>query len=110
MQDNDCLRFAGTETQLSDNLTFGKPVFASAGGTVAAILEGIPDNPIGQINTRENWGNYVCINHGYGLYSFYAHLKKGSINVKPGDYLKQGDRLGQVGNSGRSPLPHCISS
>lgn len=106
MQDKDGLRYAGTETQLSDYLTFGKPVFASAAGTVAAILEGIPDNPIGQINTRENWGNYVCINHGYGLYSFYAHLKKGSINVKPGDYLKQGDRLGQVGNSGRSPLPH----
>jgi len=106
MQDKDGLRYAGTETQLSDYLTFGKPVFASAAGTVAAILEGIPDNPIGQINTRENWGNYVCINHGYGLYSFYAHLKKGSINVKLGDYLKQGDRLGQVGNSGRSPLPH----
>lgn len=106
MQDKDGLPYAGNEEQLSDYLSFGKPVFASAAGTVAAILEGIPDNPIGQINTRENWGNYVCIAHSYGLYSFYAHLKKGSINVKPGDYLKQGDRIGQLGNSGRSPLPH----
>jgi len=106
MQDNRGLRYAGDPGDTGDYLAFGKPVFASADGYVARVLDGVADNPAGQINTRENWGNYVCVSHGYGLYSFYAHLKKGSISVKTGDYLKKGDRLGQVGNSGRSPIPH----
>lgn len=106
MQDKQGNRHAGDESLTSDYLAFGKPVYASADGYVARVLDGVVDNPAGQINTRENWGNYVCISHGYGLYSFYAHLKKGSVGVKPGDYIKKGDRLGQVGNSGRSPIPH----
>jgi hypothetical protein len=34
------------------------------------------------------------------------HLKEGSIRVKEGDPVKEGDELGRCGNSGRSPYPH----
>ena len=91
---------------LNDYFSFGKPVLASAAGCVVKICEGVADNPIGQVNTKENWGNYVCLSHSYGLYSFYAHLKQGSIRVKVGDYIQKGDCIAQLGNSGRSAVPH----
>jgi hypothetical protein len=40
------------------------------------------------------------------LYSQLSHLKKGSIKVAEGDYVKKGQVLALVGNSGRSPYPH----
>ena len=106
MQDQQAKRYAEDENTLSDYYAFSKPVYVSAAGYVVKVLDGVIDNPIGEVNTRENWGNYLCISHGYGLYSFYAHLKKGSLQAKIGDYLKQGDRIGLVGNSGRAALPH----
>ncbi|PKN72458.1 MAG: hypothetical protein CVU50_07500 [Candidatus Cloacimonetes bacterium HGW-Cloacimonetes-3] len=106
MHDKQNQPYAAEEHSAADYYAFGKPVFASAAGTVVKVMDGIVDNPVGQINARENWGNYICISHGYGLYSFYAHLKRGSLQTKPGAYLKQGDKLGAVGNSGRSAVPH----
>ncbi len=106
MQDTKGNRFAGDENSLIDYLAFGKPVNATAAGYVVTVMDGVNDNPVGQINTRENWGNYICLSHGFGLYSFYAHLKNGSLKAKIGDYLNKGDRLGQLGNSGRSAIPH----
>jgi len=98
--------FNDDAVSLNDYLAFAKPVYASAPGYVVAVLDGVVDNPIGQVNTRENWGNYLCLSHGYGIYSFYAHLKQGSVSTKLGDYLKLGDRIGLLGNSGRSARPH----
>jgi hypothetical protein len=66
----------------------------------------IEDNEIGQVNTIDNWGNTIVIKHANGLYSKVSHLKKNSIKVKSGDFVKRGDLLGMVGNSGRSPEPH----
>jgi len=106
MQDTQGLRFKENPLNLNDYYAFGKPVFASASGYVARILSGIPDNQIDNINTRDNWGNYVILSHGYGLYSMCAHLKDNSIVLKVGDYVTQGTRIGLVGNSGRSPRPH----
>lgn len=106
IQDKQDKRYAEDELVLRDYYAYGKPVFSSAGGYVVKAMDGVEDNPIGEVNTRENWGNYICISHGYSLYTFYAHLKKGSLLAKVGDYLKQGDKLGMVGNSGRAAVPH----
>jgi len=99
-------KYTENELELKDYYCFGKPVHASAAGQVVKVVTSIPDNTIGVINTKDNWGNYVSISHGYGYYTLYAHLKEGSIKLREGDVVKQGDKLGQVGNSGRSPFPH----
>lgn len=106
MEDKDGNRYSGEQHTLADYYAFAKPVYASAAGYVSKVWDGVVDNPVMQINTRENWGNYISISHGNGLFSFYAHLKQGSLKLKVGDYVKQGDKLGQVGNSGRSTVPH----
>jgi hypothetical protein len=66
----------------------------------------VADNPIGEVNLRDNWGNAVVIQHAPNLYSVLAHLTPGGIEVSEGQYVTRGDRLGLCGNSGRSPVPH----
>jgi urea transporter len=82
------------------------PVLATADGTVVEVVDGLPDSPVGQPDLEERWGNVVVIHHGPGLYSLVAHLSRGSVKVKPGQRVKQGEPLGLCGSSGRSPVPH----
>jgi murein DD-endopeptidase MepM/ murein hydrolase activator NlpD len=49
-------------------------------------------------------GNNVIIDHGWGIYSEYAHLSQ--RYVVPGQFVLQGDVIGLSGNTGRSTGPH----
>ncbi len=89
-----------------DYYCFGKSVTAPADGVVEEVVDDVDDNPVGERNLEQNWGNTIVIKHADYLYSKLSHLKKGSIKVKPGDRLKTGDVLAQCGNSGNSPYPH----
>ena len=46
-------------------------------------------------------GNVVILDHGWGLYSYFAHLSE--IAVAPGDLVARGDVVGAVGATGRDP-------
>lgn len=92
--------------QLRDYACYGLPIVAAGAGTVAKVVDGVPDNKPGEVNTDDNWGNAVVVYHGPGLYSVYAHLQSRSIRVKEGDVVTAGAELGRCGNSGRSPTPH----
>lgn len=50
------------------------------------------------------YGNCVVIDHGKGLQSLYGHLN--GINVKVGDVVKVGTRIGSEGNTGNSTGSH----
>ncbi|MCD4829430.1 MAG: urea transporter [Candidatus Cloacimonetes bacterium] len=104
--DDDGANYRGKVDKLDDYYAYRKPVLASADGWVARVVDGIDDNPVGQINTRENWGNLVVLHHGGGVYSMYCHLRPGSVRPREGDWVRRGERLGAVGNSGRSAVPH----
>ncbi len=89
-----------------DFYCYNKPVIAPADGWIEEIVDHIPDNDIGQINLKQNWGNTIIIKHAEGLYSKLSHLKAGSFKVYKGQFVKRGDVLAHCGNSGRSPEPH----
>ncbi|MDP2832892.1 MAG: urea transporter [Pseudomonadota bacterium] len=91
---------------LADYLCFGLPVLAPVAGEVVTARDGLPDNPPGLAETRENWGNHVVIRTLAGQHVWLAHLRQGSVAVAPGAWVRVGERLGACGNSGRSPQPH----
>jgi len=72
----------------------GTQVIAPAGGKVIAAKMG----------WNGAYGNMIIISHSNGVQTLYAHLNK--INVKAGDTVVQGQKIGEVGSTGRSTGPH----
>ena len=73
---------------------------ADAGELVAAAADGV----ILTAAYHGDFGNMVEIDHGDGLTTRYAHLSR--MNVKPGNIVKRGDKVGAVGSTGRSTGSH----
>lgn len=89
---------------------FGADVYAVADGPVVAVVDNLPEqvpgtNPSG-LPLDQYGGNHIVQDIGGGNYAFYAHLKTGSIKVKVGDTLNNGQIIASVGNSGNSAAPH----
>lgn len=70
----------------------GTPIYAAAGGVVTSAEM----NPV--------YGNTVEVDHGNDLRTRYAHASK--IVVRSGDIVKRGQKLAEVGSTGRSTGPH----
>ena len=70
----------------------GTPIHAAAGGVVVLAEY----HPV--------WGNIVEVDHGNSLLSRYAHASR--LNVAAGDIVKRGQKLAEVGSTGRSTGSH----
>lgn len=106
IQAKDGYSYKGDPSKNESYFVYGQEIMAPADGTVVAVVNDIADNePVGVMNEKDPAGNVVIIEHG-GEYSISAHLKKGSITVKPGDTVKKGEPVGKAGNSGNSSEPH----
>jgi murein DD-endopeptidase MepM/ murein hydrolase activator NlpD len=70
----------------------GTPVVASAPGRVV------------QAGWGGGYGNVIRIEHGKGMVTRYAHLSR--MNVRVGEQVGQGERIGAVGSTGLSTGPH----
>ncbi len=84
---------------------FGAPVMAAADGTVVAVIMAGMKKDFRAANA----GNLVTIRHekdGVVEYSSYGHLRTGSVHVKPGDRVAQGQTIGEVGDTGDSAAVH----
>ena len=90
---------------------FAAPVFATGGGRIVAASDGMPDNrsfdeSLLPTKPMTLFGNYIVIDHLNGEYSVFGHLKQGSLRVKIGETIKQGQQIAQVGASGSANIPH----
>jgi murein DD-endopeptidase len=88
---------------------FGRPVLAVADGEVTEAVDGIADNlpdhpPL--ITLQNIAGNHVIMRIAPDTYVMFAHLKQGSIRVRPGQQVKTGEVLGELGSSGSTTAPH----
>jgi murein DD-endopeptidase MepM/ murein hydrolase activator NlpD len=103
--------YRGPVDNNSDYLGFGSDVLAAGAGTVAALHDGEPDSrrfDEAELQTRETayGGNYIVIDHGNGEYSWFGHLQQGSIRVRLGERVQQGQAIARLGASGDSLFPH----
>jgi murein DD-endopeptidase MepM/ murein hydrolase activator NlpD len=95
---------------------YGAPVLATGDATVSEVHDGMADNrkgappPFDQAAIMKNpklfLGNYVLLDHGNGEYSLFAHLRQGSVAVRPGQRIARGEPLGAMGMSGDAFLVH----
>ena len=70
----------------------GTPIYATADGVVAAAT------------WASGYGNKIDLDHGYNYMTRYAHLNK--IDVRPGEQVKRGQKIGEMGSTGKSTGPH----
>jgi murein DD-endopeptidase MepM/ murein hydrolase activator NlpD len=70
----------------------GTPIVAAAGGVVLSA------------GPHPQYGQMVEVDHGNGLVTRYAHTSK--MLVKQGDFIRRGQKIAEVGNTGRSTGPH----
>ncbi len=92
--------------QREDFYCYNKPVLAPIDGYIYDILNNVEENDIAGVNTVDNWGNTLVMNHLNGTFSQISHIKKDSFKVSIGEYVTKGTVLATCGNSGRSPEPH----
>lgn len=89
-----------------DYYAFGKKLLAPCDGEIMKVIDGIYDNKIGEMNSTDITGNTVIIKTKNNEYLFFCHFKNGTLKVKEGERVEQGQLLGLCGNSGHSSEPH----
>jgi len=98
--------FQGRGLSLEDYFCFGLPVVSPVHGMVVRAMDALPDNRPGEVDVKNNWGNFILIRLQSGLHVLLAHLRQHSLKVKEGEYITPGKEIAACGNSGRSPQPH----
>ncbi|HDQ13183.1 MAG TPA: LysM peptidoglycan-binding domain-containing protein, partial [Sediminispirochaeta sp.] len=80
---------------------YGIDLASRVGTDIVATMDGTVVTVGNQIN---GYGRYVVLKHDHGFQSLYGHLS--TISVKRNQYVRQGQKIGEMGNSGRSTGPH----
>ncbi len=125
----DQLTYKSSGENLTDYYAYGQPIYAIGDGVVVSVLDEISessDNIKKPSETESEYfkrmksyqeelmskgfkyifGNHIVIRHENNEYSSYFHLKHGSVAVKKGDRIKQGQLIAELGHSGNSTEPH----
>lgn len=77
---------------LDFGMPIGTPIYASDGGTVS------------RASYYAGYGLCIEVTHNNGTFTRYGHCSKVVVNV--GDKVAQGEKIGEVGNTGNSTGPH----
>ena len=99
--------FGGSE-RLEDYGCWGVAVVAPTSGRVVKAHDGEPDEKPGSVsnNFSAPSGNHVVIELPTATYLEVAHLQRGSVSVREGERVEEGQALGRCGNSGNTSEPH----
>lgn len=70
----------------------GTDIYATGNGTVI------------HVDWKQGYGKCVIVDHGFGYQTLYAHMDE--YNVRQGQKVLRGEKIGEVGNTGKSTGPH----
>ncbi|MDR0540337.1 MAG: M23 family metallopeptidase [Spirochaetaceae bacterium] len=90
-----------------DPFTGGERRFHSAidlSANLGAPVKAAMDGKVSTVGFNAVFGRYLILTHSAGYQTMYAHLN--SCAVIEGQKVKQGEKIGEVGNTGRSTGPH----
>ena len=108
--DDEGKSFSGDKRSVNSYYCYGIDVVAPANGVVVGLYDRYKDTFVDGKNaycdSSHIAGNNIIIKHNDSEYSGIAHLMPGSVNVKKGDIVKQGEVIAKCGNSGNSSEPH----
>lgn len=79
---------------LDISAALGTPILAAEDGKVVYSDDGM-----------RGYGNMVIVKHAGNIYTVYAHNRRNL--VKAGDLVKRGQKIAEVGQTGRATGPHC---
>ncbi len=71
---------------------------------VGTAIQATGDGVVVEAGWHSGYGNCIKISHGYGYESLYAHMNR--MTVRPGEKVKKGHKIGEVGDTGLSTAPH----
>ena len=100
----------GDEANPANWYGYGADVLAVADATVSVARDDVPDpqtvEPQKVVGIQNASGNYIVLDLGNGKYAFYEHLKSRSIRVRPGERVRRGQVIAELGDTGQSTGPH----
>lgn len=125
----DQLTYKSNGENLTDYYAYGQPIYAIGDGVVVSTMDEISESSDNVKKSSETeseylervksyqeelmrkgfkyiFGNHIVIRHENNEHSSYFHLKHGSVAVKKGDRIKQGQLIAELGHSGNSTEPH----
>jgi len=73
-------------------------------GPIGTPIYATGDGKVTYVGYNKGYGKHIMIDHGFNYVTLYAHMSK--YNVKKRQYVKRGDIIGYIGNSGSSTGPH----
>lgn len=80
---------------------YGMDIANATGSEVVAPIAGTVTMAV---DDHYYTGGTIILDHGYGLNSTYLHLSQ--VNVEVGQHVQQGDKIGEIGMTGRATGPH----
>jgi murein DD-endopeptidase MepM/ murein hydrolase activator NlpD len=86
----------------TDEREFHKGLDISA--RMKTVIIAPADGVVSTVGRTHGYGRMLHINHGYGLKTVYAHLAKSLVTK--GKYVKRGQKIALMGNTGRTTGPH----
>jgi len=116
--DDQGARRRGPGKELENWYAWDTAIVAPGDGVVVYARGNVPDNwmdPNGSVVKPDDLasfgrdasaGNYVVLQHDADEFTMLAHLREGTVAVRPGDRVQVGQFLGRLGLSGDTAYPH----
>jgi murein DD-endopeptidase MepM/ murein hydrolase activator NlpD len=98
-------RSGGIHKGIDINASSNTPILAPAAGKVVAVINrNVSSDPGAKRPIKgQDAGTVVVIDHGNGVTTHYFHLVFGSPKFRPGQEVKAGDVIANVGRTGNTP-------
>ncbi|MFT3928732.1 MAG: M23 family metallopeptidase [Spongiibacteraceae bacterium] len=94
----------GNRYAIDIGMPIGTGIRAARGGSIAVVKDSFSD--VGGSVASRGQTNAIYVLHDDGTFGVYAHLKRNSALVRPGQRVQAGQIIAQSGNSGYSTGPH----